>query len=212
MNLVDRKIVLSLNGNWQPIGLSTVKQAFIGMNGGDEENPPTKALNIEYPQDENGNYNFSNYENISPLTWLEWLALPIREFDYVINTSKYKIRVPSVIVAINFKKLPKKKFRPTASLLYEMQKGICGYTGEHITFRQGNIEHVKPRSMGGRDTFGNLIYVKKEVNSLRGNKPLSEVGLKPLFHHKEPAPMPVNYTIKNILHNDWKFFVDIERV
>lgn len=207
MNIVDRKIVLNLNANWQAINIRTVQEAFVSMNGGNKDNPPVKALDISYPINENGEYDFDAQPTIIPVSWVEWLALPIREYDLVINTCKYKIRVPTVIVSVNYAKIPKKRFRPCAKVLHEMQKGICGYSGQKISLKEGSIEHKNPRSLGGKDTFENLMYVKKEINSLRGNKPLEEVGLKPLFYHKEPAPIPVNFTIKNHSSLDWRWFI-----
>lgn len=209
MNIIDRKIVLNLNANWQAINVRTVADAFVAMNGGNSDNPPVKALDISYPQDENGNYDFAN-PSIVPVTWNEWIALPIREFDLVVNTAKYKLRVPSVIVSVNFNKMPKKRFRPNKSTLYNLQGGRCGYTNEKISFNEGNIEHVQPRSLGGKDTFENLLVVKKELNSERGNKPLSELGLSRKFHHKEPAPIPSQYSIKTLANYDWKFFIDVD--
>ena len=208
MNIIDRKIVLNLNANWQAINIRSVSEAFVAMNGGDENNPPVKALDISYPQKENGEYDFDSTPSIIPVSWLEWLALPIREHDLVVNTAKYKIRVPTVIVSVNYKKIPRRNIRPTKNVLYEMQGGRCGYTGEKISPKQGNIEHKTPRSYGGKDTFENLMVVKKEINFKRGNKPLEEVGLKPLFHHKQPAPIPVSFTIKNLAHMDWKWFLE----
>lgn len=207
MDIVNRKIVLNLNGIWQAIDIRTVKQAFVGMNGGDKDNPPVKALDITYSLNEDGSYNFNEMPSIMPVTWAEWVQLPIREYDLVINTAKQKIRVPTVVVSANYKEIPKKQLSPSKKVLYEMQRGICGLTGRPITFKQANLEHKIPKSLGGKDTFENLMAVDKHVNSKRGNKPYSELGLKPLFHHKKPAPIPVNFTIKTYESLDWRWFM-----
>jgi len=100
-----------------------------------------------------------------------------------------------------------RKFRPTKSLLYDMQKGICGYSGKKMSMKHMNIEHKQPKSLGGRDTFPNLMLVDTQINHARGNKPLEQVGLKPLFTHKEPQPLPVAYVIKSAVHPDWNYFI-----
>lgn len=208
MSLVDRKIVLSLNAGWQAIGVRTVAEAFVAMMGGNNNNPPVKALDISYSLKENGEYNFDECPSIMPVSWIDWIALPIREHDLVINTSKNKIRVPRVVVSVNYNKIPKRRFRPTKSVLYELQKGICGYTGEKISMKQGNIEHKTPKSLGGRETFENLMVVKSDINSKRGNKPLEDLGLVPIFTHKEPRAIPMSYTIKNSdACRDWQWFI-----
>lgn len=211
MNIVDRKIVLNLNANWQAINIRTVQEAFIAMNGGDSDNPPVKALDIRYPIDKNGDFDYNSQPEMIPTTWMEWIGLPIYEHQLVINTSKYKIRVPSVIISVNYHKVPKKRFRPNKSTLYNLQHGRCGYTNEPITFSQGNIEHIQPRSRGGKNIFENLLVIKKDLNSKRGNKELSELGLSPKFHHKEPAPIPVNFTINPNLVLDWKWFINADK-
>jgi len=209
MSIVDKKMVLCLNANWQAIGVRTVGEAFVAMMGGNNENPPVKALDISYPRNNDDSYDYSN-PSITPVSWVEWMALPIREFDYVVNTARNKIRVPTVVVAVNYKQMPKKRFRPTKQVLLELQQYICGLTGKKITAGQANIEHKVPKSDGGKDTFENLMAVDKRANNARGNKPYAELGLKPLFNHKEPAPIPVSFAIKNIAHQDWKLFLNVD--
>lgn len=209
MNIVDRKIVLSLNGGWQAIGVKTVADAFVSMTGGNADNPPVKALDITYNLNSDGSYDFDTPPNIRAVTWLEWISLPIREGDLVVNTSHSKIRVPTAVVAVNFHKMPTKRAHANKLTLFKLQGERCGYTGEKIPFKRGNVEHVKPRSHGGKDTFDNLLFVKEEINSKRGNKPLEDLGLKPLFKHKQPAPVPVSYSIKELAHPDWRWFLDL---
>ena len=206
MDITSRK-VLCLNSGWQAIGVRTVKEIFVAMCGGEENNPPVKALDISYEKGENGEYDFNSQPSIIPVSWLEWLALPIREYDLVINSAKYKLRVPSVAVATNYSKIPKKRFRPNKSTLYNLQKGICGYTGEEISMNAGNLEHKIPKSLGGKETFENLMVVKKEINSARGNKNLDELGLRPLFKHREPAPIPASFVLNPNSHADWRWFL-----
>jgi len=206
--IVNRRIVLSLNANWQAIGLRSVAEAFVAMNGGSKDNPPVKALDISYSIDKNGEYEFDKMPSIFPVSWVEWIDLPIREYDLVLNTCKYKIRVPTVIVALNYNKIPKKSLYPTKKNLYDFQRGICGLTGRKISWSQANIEHKIPKSKGGRNTWENLIVADRDINNARGNKDYSELGLKPLFNHKTPAPIPAQFTIKKLESLDWRWFFE----
>jgi hypothetical protein len=43
-----------------------------------------------------------------PVSWVEWITLPIRSWDLTINSPNVKIRVPTVIIATNFNKMPVK--------------------------------------------------------------------------------------------------------
>ncbi len=208
MDITSKK-VLNLNANWQIINIKDVKDAFVGMNGGDKNNPPVKALDITYYLDEEGNPIFNKLPMIRPVSWLEWMVLPIRQYDSVINTSNMKIRVPTVIVASNYHKIPKKKAYPNKRNLYDKQNGICGLTGKKLSWNQANIEHKIPKSQGGKESWENLMIADKEANSARGNKPYSELGIKPLFNHKTPAAVPISFTFSenDLKHNpDWVWF------
>ncbi|MBM3877942.1 MAG: hypothetical protein FJ386_14735 [Verrucomicrobia bacterium] len=43
------------------------------------------------------------------VAWDEWLALPVREHDTAVRTVRGLVRVPTVVVAVNFAKVPKKR-------------------------------------------------------------------------------------------------------
>ncbi len=200
--------MLVLNSLYQAIGVLSVKKALIALNSSpDGEEYAAKAIDVVYAKTPEGKYDLENVETFAPYTFNEWLMVDFRDgLDQPIHTSRMTIRCPTVIMT-NYSKMPMRRFRATKSVLYEMQKGICGYSGKKLSIKQMNIEHKVPRSKGGRDTFSNLMAVDKAINHARGNKPLEEVGLKPLFHHIEPKPQPMAYAIKSVVHPDWGYFI-----
>src|SRR2546426_7141529 len=48
-------------------------------------------------------------DHIRPVTWDEWIRLPVRPQDNAVQTVRGQIRVPTVIVAVNYAKAPKKR-------------------------------------------------------------------------------------------------------
>jgi 5-methylcytosine-specific restriction endonuclease McrA len=206
-DILDKPTVLVLNSLYQAIGTISPKKALIAMNSISDGGYAAKAIDIIYPRLEDGRFDLENGVVGPAYTFEEWLMADFREgIDQAIHTSKLKVRVPTVIMT-NYSKMPMRRFRVTKSLLYEMQKGICGYSGKKLPMNKMNIEHKIPRSKGGKDTFENLMAVDKDINHARGDKPLEQVGLKPLFSHKEPRPMPASHTIKTVVHPDWGFFI-----
>lgn len=210
-DFLNKSSVLVLNSLYQCIGTLSPKKALVALNSqSDQSNIVAKVIDVVYKKNDDGTFDLNQLEYWRPIEFSEWVTLePRPEIDQTINTPKIKIRIPTVIVT-NYNKMPMRKFRATKSLLYEIQKGVCGYSGKKISIKKGNIEHKQPKSKGGKDTFENLMFVDAEINSKRGNKPLDEVGLRPLFNHKTPKPMPVHYTIKQAFHPDWKWFVNVE--
>src|SRR5437867_1679106 len=109
-DILNKTIVLVLNRNWQVINVRTPQEAFCMM----ATNVAT-ALEIE------------GENHIRPVTWDEWITLPIRDGDNLVRTARGAIRVPTVIVAVNFAKVPKKRPKLCAKTIRERDGNRCQY-------------------------------------------------------------------------------------
>lgn len=193
-DVLNKSIVLVLNRNWQAINVRTPQEAFCQM----ATNAAT-ALEIEG-------------ENcIRPVTWEEWITLAIREQDNAVQTVRGAIRVPTVIVAVNYARVPKKRPKLCARTIRERDGNRCQYTGALLRPEDGSIDHVVPRSRGGKDAWENCVWSAKAVNSKKGNRLPHEAGLKLLKQPKALREMPVSQFIRNT-HGipDWEPFVMTE--
>src|SRR5215831_1943717 len=174
-NILNKSIVLVLNRNWQAINVRTPQEAFCMM----ATNVAT-ALEIE------------GEGNIRPVTWEEWITLPIRPDDNAVHTVRGQIRVPTVIVAVNFARVPKKRPKLSAKTIRERDGNRCQYTGKVLKPEDGSLDHVLPRSRGGRDTWENLVWSDKDVNARKGDRLPHEAGLKLLSVPRAPKELPAS--------------------
>src|SRR5258705_10398771 len=133
-NILNKTIVLVLNRNWQAINIRTPADAFCQM----ATNVAT-ALEIELGDD-------ARAEALRPVTWDEWITLPIRDGDNAVHTVRGAIRVPTVIVALNFAKVPKKRPKLCAKTIRERDGNRCQYTGKLLGPNEGSPDHVLLRS------------------------------------------------------------------
>ena len=118
------------------------------------------------------------------------------------------IRVPTVIVAVNFAQVPKKRPKLCAKNIRERDGNRCQYTGALLRPDEGSLDHVVPRSRGGPDTWENLVWSSKQVNTRKGNRLPHEAGLKLLSMPRAPKELPVTALIRNAQDiADWKLFV-----
>ena len=191
-NVLNKAIVLVLNRNWQAINVRTPAEAFCQMATG-----VATALEVE------------GENQIRPVTWVEWIALPIRPQDEAVRTVRGAIRVPSVIVLANFAKVPKKRPKLCAKTIRERDGNRCQYTGALLKPDEGSLDHVVPRSRGGKDAWENLVWSSKAVNTKKGNRLPEEAGLKLLSVPRAPKELPVSALIRNA-HSipEWKLFVE----
>jgi 5-methylcytosine-specific restriction endonuclease McrA len=190
-DILNKNIVLVLNRNWQAINIRTPADAFCQM-----------ATNIVTALEIDGE------NHIRPVTWAEWITLPVRDVDNAVQTVRGAIRIPTVIVALNFAKVPKKRPKLCAKAIRERDGNRCQYTGKFLRPDEGSLDHILPRSRGGADSWENLVWADKEVNARKGNRLPQEAGLRLLARPRAPKELPVTALIRNAPGiADWNLFV-----
>lgn len=208
MNVIHQP-VLCLNGLWQALNTKTVKEAFIAMMGGiDGKSPAALAIDMNFPVDKDGNIDWDSPEYVQPVDWETWQKLPIREYDLAIHTSTMAIRAPRVIIQPNYSKMPVINPRPTKESIRKRDGGICQYTGKQLSWREGNVDHVIPRTKGGRNTFENMVWCHKDINSKKADRTPEQAGLKLIRKPQAPKAIPVSSTINIAHHPSWVHFLD----
>lgn len=205
-NVLNARLTLRLNANWMRIGWSTVADAIVAMCSGESETPPALALDIDFERDKDGNPDFEKMASANPTKWEDWISLPIREWDMSIKTVRLNIRVPTVIVCPNYTSMPLKERRPTKQAIRERDNNRCQYTGQELTNRTASLDHIRPRSLGGPDTWENLVLAHRDINSRKGNKLNHEAGLTLLKKPVAPRPIPLCELIKENKVPEHQFF------
>jgi len=190
-DILNKTTVLVLNRNWQAINVRTPAEAFCQM-----------AINAATGLDIEGE------DCMRPVTWSEWLKLPIRPHDNAVGSPRGPVRAPTVIVCVNYARVPQKRPNLSARTIRERDGHRCQYTGRVLRAEEGNIDHVVPRSRGGKTTWENCVFASKEINTKKGNRLPQEVGLRLLKSPRTPRTLPVTLTIRNA-HGirDWKPFL-----
>jgi hypothetical protein len=194
--------LLVLNAYWMPVNVSMVKDGITMLWGGSIDasglrQHPAKALNIEYALDKNGEYDFSAPLIMEPCNWDKWVTLPVRSYDFILKTVKGEIRCPTILIAANFKEMPKRKAKLSKNGIMERDGFRCAYSGEVLPKHKLNIDHVIAKSRGGKDTWENLVTCDKKLNSMKGDKTLEEMGWKLHVKPSKPKDLPVSMKVKN---------------
>lgn len=191
MHILYHHTVLVLNKNWQAINVTT----------------PANALSMMFAQTAMG-LDVKSEEYMVPCNWDNWMLLSIEETDQSVNTPRGKIKLPKIIIATNFDKVPLRKLRFSLKNLWSRDQSKCQYTGKPLSNRNGNIDHIIPKSRGGKTTWTNCVLCHKDVNSRKGDKTPAEAGLRLLTVPKEPFQLPSTVCIKNPLNiKEWNTFL-----
>ncbi len=190
-DILYKSTVLVLNRHWQAIHVKTPADAFCMLAA-----EAATALDVQ------------GDDYIAPVRWSEWLQLPIREGDNSVATARGPVRVPTVIVAARYAKVPMRRLSFGARGIWERDGGVCQYTGRKLAPGEGNIDHVVPRSRGGATSWENCVLAHREINSRKADKLPAEAGLRLRRTPARPRTLPATVLIRNA-HGvrDWERFL-----
>ena len=92
--------------------------------------------------------------------------------------------------------------------IWERDGGVCQYSGRKLSPKEGNIDHVVPRSRGGKTSWDNCVLAHHEVNSRKANRLPHEAGLHLRRPPTAPRVVPASVLIRN-QHGvrDWEHFL-----
>ena len=203
-DVTSKSITLKLNKQWMPMEHQLVSKSICDLLTG-----VVYALDIVYATNPDGTTDFSTHEYVNPVTWDEWIKLPIREYDFAIHSMNLVIRAPTVVIVKRYDKIRTKAFKgkPTKQGLYHRDGGRDAYTGKEMDIEDLCIDHVHPKAKGGTDTYDNTVLTTKEINNKKGSKLNSEAGLTLHVTPHTPKEVVVSATIKKARHRDWSLFL-----
>lgn len=174
---------LVLNKHWQPIDEIPSEVAICNLFRGSMRGIDTESMRA--------------------LPWIDWVTLPIRESDLSIRAVSGPVRLPRVVVAA-WAGMPETSPKLGRRGVAERDKYRCAYSNEVCL--DGTLDHVKARSHGGKTTWENVVWSRKDINHAKGNKTLAEAGLTLL--RKPFKPQPIKACMKiTAKHPEWEPFV-----
>ena len=102
--------------------------------------------------------------------------------DISIGTSAGSIPFPSVVRYLTGIFIGKiKKFcrtpRPTKRNLWSRDKGECQYCSKKITIGKSTIDHVIPKSRGGKHEWKNIVLSCAPCNQKKGSRLLGDTNM-----------------------------------
>ncbi|WP_246281669.1 HNH endonuclease [Fodinicola acaciae] len=114
-----------------------------------------------------------------------------------LRSARCSVRLPRVVRLTRFVRVP---FRGTAPFsrraVLQRDRHRCAYCGGKAT----TIDHVLPRSRGGRDTFTNCVAACESCNARKGNRLLKELGWT--LPHTPVAPRVTGWLVIGLIAAD----------
>lgn len=183
--------VLVLNKAWAPLHIIFWKKAMSLIY-----QDAARSLDID----------FLSYEFKS---WLEFSNQPQNHFYPTVSTIKHKICIPEIIVLTKYDRLPIRDVKYSRETLFSCYGFICAYCGKEFDKHELTVDHVTPRSKGGKTTFDNTVPACRSCNFLKADQTLSECGMKLRYKPRKPKWIgPLHHVRHGNFRPSWKKFMD----
>lgn len=140
----------------------------------------------------------ASYEPINFTNWKRAVILLLKEKAQVLSSR--------VIRLIDYVKIPLHKIifhKPSRGLIYQRDDHTCQYCGSEDKL---TIDHIIPKSLGGQDTWENMVVACSSCNIKKGNTLLEKTNMK---LKRTPKPMENKIILKLYKSNvsEWKSYI-----
>lgn len=168
--------VVVLNKVWQPICVVESKKAVLLLCRG-----TAKAV-------EPSTYEVFDLE--------EWLSVPTKNGNYM-QAVRFKFPIPEAVLLLKYSKFPKHSTSFSKRKVFSRDGFTCQYCGRKLD--ELTLDHVVPKSKGGKTIWENVVAACKKCNNKKGNQP---VGKK--FKLKKKPEPPEESIVKLAKEDIWK--------
>jgi len=149
-------------------------------------------------------YNFSSWTEVSALR---------KQFEPAshdwIHTVRFELAVPKVIRLLTYDRLPKTRVRLNRRNLFARDANRCQYCGRKFKTTELSIDHVVPRSRGGRTVWNNVVCACMKCNVRKGGRTPREAGMTLVHEPVQPRFSPViTLHAGSEKYRSWKQFLD----
>ena len=179
--------MLVLNRSFQPVAVTRAARAFGLLCSG-----AARALDEQ----------FRSFDLSS------WTELRAEVGDDVIHTPRMVLKVPRVVVLQAYDRLPRREVRFSRQNIYLRDNFTCQYCGRSFARAQLNLDHVVPRSQGGRTSWENVVCSCVRCNLNKGGRTPAQAGLRLLSQPKRPSWSSLSPAVGKVPYKEWLPFVD----
>jgi 5-methylcytosine-specific restriction endonuclease McrA len=165
----------------------------------------------------------ASYEPLAVIPARRALSLLLRERVDAVTDERVKIpaaaqdlSIPTVLRLRHYVSVPQRGVRWSRRGIMRRDHFSCIYCGVRAGESRGNnvitkadftIDHIIPKSRGGRNSWGNTACACPKCNQRKGNRTPHEAGMPMLWEPKTPR---VDYLVAmGQVPTAWKFYLEL---
>jgi 5-methylcytosine-specific restriction endonuclease McrA len=122
-----------------------------------------------------------------------------------VHSTSRAVKVPSVIRLLSYRHIPQQSRALSRKNILLRDRNTCQFCGTALPAAELTLDHVLPRSRGGRSSWENLVACCYSCNNNKGDRTPEEAGLK-LQRRPRPFTLHTSRQLMRLIgHRDEKW-------
>lgn len=194
--------VLLLNRNYQALRIIGVQRAFNLLCR-------QQAEVLEVDEDSQGqahyyNFNFADWAELSKFK----AEFEPESHDWI-RTVRLQIAIPRIIRLLGYDRLPKQTVKLNRRNVYARDGSKCQYCGKKFHTGELSLDHVVPKTQGGKTTWDNIVCCCVRCNVKKGGRTPEQAHMRLITKPVQPRRTPViDICLRQPKYRSWKQFLD----
>jgi 5-methylcytosine-specific restriction endonuclease McrA len=171
-----------------------------------------KRSSFATPAAEVIHYENGTYTSYPFFDWAELSAIKRRldpsSHDWI-QTVRFPLAVPRVIRVLTFSRVPRHEVKFSRRHVFARDRNTCQYCLQRLSTAELSLDHVMPRSRGGKTTWDNVVSACRRCNVRKGSRTPAEanMGLRRPAYKPQRNPA-VSIKLADERYASWKHFLD----
>ena len=168
MVLQERTLVL--NSYWTAVGTTSVRKALCLLY--------RSAARAVHP----GDSSVHDFDS--------WASLEIGDDEPCVHAVRYRLKVPEILLLSDYDQVPRRRVTFSRRNIYRRDHNTCQYCGTRPSIEDLTVDHVIPRSRGGKTNWINCVLSCVKCNRRKSNRTLAEACVRLIREPREPTWTP----------------------
>lgn len=192
-----------LNAHYAALRIISARRAFSLLFKRDRDDRPVAEI-VDVENGQYISYDFDDWREVSAFR----KTFAPAEHDWI-RTVRFDMVVPRIIRVLSYDHLPRHDVKFNRRNIYARDGNHCQYCGKKYSTSDLSLDHVIPRSQGGKSTWDNVVCACLKCNIRKGGRTPMQAGMHLITAPKRPRRNPViTLKLSEGRYASWKQFLD----
>ncbi len=132
----------------------------------------------------------------------------VEEYEDTWNSPSLEINIPAVVRLRNNTRIEPMKVRFSRASVYARDGKVCQYCGNTFSAANLTLDHVIPKSFGGKTQWTNIVSACKACNSKKADRTPQQANMRLLKRPKYPNPKLIYIdNLGDKIPEEWKNWI-----